>query len=372
MKKVLLINSLGVGGAEKVITSVANHLIKDNVAFDLLALLNINDYYSNKDKQPVFLSQLKSINIISFIYLFYKFLSYGWKEQVTLVQSHLFWSNYINILSKPFLSHTSQLVHCVSFESKYQRGMKRFVHYHLSRTLFNKADINIFKSEEMRDEYIHLFNINMAKTKVIYNPVKIQCSSLESAKSEKKKYFNVCLVGRFHSSKRYDDLVDVASKCYDHIVFHCIGDGSEREKVEIKVRSLGLEHKVIFHGWLEDPSELLLNADLYLSFSESEGFPNSLIEAMSLGLVCLHSECKTGPKEILGSVLYNDSLCNIREFGITFPVGNTDSVVKFINKFDTKYEFMGEYSKLAKKRAEYFQNFNSLGEYKKIFCGAEI
>ena len=64
-------------------------------------------------------------------------------------------------------------------------------------------------------------------------------------------------------------------------MYHILGDGSDSERLKEVVRDLALSEKVIFHGYVEDTSRHYLDADLFLMNSYSEGFSNSLLEAMN-------------------------------------------------------------------------------------------
>ncbi|MDE7478269.1 MAG: glycosyltransferase, partial [Lachnospiraceae bacterium] len=64
-------------------------------------------------------------------------------------------------------------------------------------------------------------------------------------------------------------------------------------------RALGMGGDILFTGVQSNPFALLRKADIYALTSESEGFPNALIEAMAVGLPCVSVNCLTGPAEIL-------------------------------------------------------------------------
>lgn len=77
-----------------------------------------------------------------------------------------------------------------------------------------------------------------------------------------------------------------------------IGDGDFSEYIQL-AKDLGVEQKVLFTGLQKNPFCYLKKADLYVATSNTEGFPNSLLEAMAVGLPVIASNCKTGPAEIL-------------------------------------------------------------------------
>lgn len=77
-----------------------------------------------------------------------------------------------------------------------------------------------------------------------------------------------------------------------------IGDGEYKEYREL-AKALDIEASVLFTGVYQNPFALLKYADLYALTSDSEGFPNALLEAMACGVPCISVNCKTGPNEIL-------------------------------------------------------------------------
>ena len=73
----------------------------------------------------------------------------------------------------------------------------------------------------------------------------------------------------------------------------------------------------------KNPFALLARADVYALTSDSEGFPNALIEAMSSGLPCVSVNCKTGPAEILQDDYRkseNQSKVYQADYGILTPI----------------------------------------------------
>ena len=83
----------------------------------------------------------------------------------------------------------------------------------------------------------------------------------------------------------------------------------------------------------------MVNADIFVTASQVEGSPNSLIEAICLGIPSIATDCPTGPREIL----------NNGELGILVPIDSqkhmTDAIrlliedenlrMKFINSSDS-------------------------------------
>ncbi len=72
--------------------------------------------------------------------------------------------------------------------------------------------------------------------------------------------------------------------------FVIIGDGPERQAIELKRHELGLESVVMLPGAIDHASTLLLGFDAFVLPSAKEGMPWSLLEAMAAGLPCIATD----------------------------------------------------------------------------------
>ncbi|MDE6055412.1 MAG: glycosyltransferase, partial [Lachnospiraceae bacterium] len=108
-------------------------------------------------------------------------------------------------------------------------------------------------------------------------------------------------MGRAHDVKGFWHLIKsfyLVKKQVPELKLMIIGDGDYSAYGEL-AGALGIGDDVLFTGILQNPFPLLARADLYALTSQSEGFPNALIEAMACGIPCISVNCKTGPAEIL-------------------------------------------------------------------------
>jgi glycosyltransferase involved in cell wall biosynthesis len=90
-------------------------------------------------------------------------------------------------------------------------------------------------------------------------------------------------IANLYPTKGIDTLISAAEylKNNEKVSFFIIGDGSERNYLESRIKSLGLEKKVFLLGQLPDASQYLPSFDLFVLPSVKEGFPWALIEAMA-------------------------------------------------------------------------------------------
>lgn len=107
-------------------------------------------------------------------------------------------------------------------------------------------------------------------------------------------------VGRLNPEKGHRILIEafskIESKDWNLMI---IGDGVERNNLQELVGNLNISDRVKFTGELVDFSKELAESQIFILPSLSEGFPNALIEAMSVPLACISSDCVAGPSDII-------------------------------------------------------------------------
>jgi glycosyltransferase involved in cell wall biosynthesis len=109
-------------------------------------------------------------------------------------------------------------------------------------------------------------------------------------------------VGRLDQQKRFDWLIEAFTKLaakHSNWDLAIVGEGSLRAKLERQVRESGFEKRIFLPGRAGNVNEWYEQADLFVISSHHEGFPNTLIEAMSYGLAAVSFDCDTGPRDII-------------------------------------------------------------------------
>jgi glycosyltransferase involved in cell wall biosynthesis len=141
---------------------------------------------------------------------------------------------------------------------------------------------------------------------VIPNPVS---TSLRANATEMSNVANldegsrhVMGVGRLDSQKGFDLLLRAFAMCRENRPdwkLTILGDGEERERLEALTTQLGIGADVHMPGTVPDTTPFLRRANLFVLSSRYEGFPNALLEAMALGIPVIAADCASGPKRIV-------------------------------------------------------------------------
>lgn len=142
-----------------------------------------------------------------------------------------------------------------------------------------------------------------------------------------KKEFNdndikkIITVGRLEKQKNFSMLIKAfwkISRDYKDLYLDIYGDGSLKNEIIELIHSLELDECVKLCGRTNNIEQVLYGADLFILPSNSEGMPNSLMEAMAVGLPCISTDCPTGPGDLIESGMN----------GYLIPVGDTEELIK--------------------------------------------
>ncbi len=133
---------------------------------------------------------------------------------------------------------------------------------------------------------------------IIPNPV--VAPKVENAPIKNRRV--ILAMGRFTAQKGFDLLIKAFAKLknqYPNWTLIIVGDGELRPELEALRDKLKLTEKVEFPGAVKSPQALFNSADLFVLSSRFEGFPNALCEAMACGLPVIATDCPSGPREII-------------------------------------------------------------------------
>ena len=299
MKKISIIfilPDLETGGAERIVTTIANHLPQDIFEPKIL-LLRKEGGYLELLKDDIEIIDIKTPRIRHSLKPILKEIR---KRKPDIVFSGFGEINaYLSLFIK-FFPNTKFIARETNVVSQHvTRKEIRFFY-----KFYNNYHRIICQSDDMQNDLIENFKIKKEKIIKINNPVDFDFINEKLAISEKPESFkegfkNVVSIGNLSSRKGFDNLLNVFSHLKNEkILLHILGDGRDKELLHQMKTDLGLEN-VVFHGQQKNPYQFLKFADLFILSSRYEGFPNVLLEAGACGTYSLANNCKGGITEII-------------------------------------------------------------------------
>lgn len=295
-----IINSLAGGGAERVMTTLLSHsqarlATRD---FELVLLDDEPDAYAVPDWLPVVRlrgggglgSSLQSLG------------GHMLRRRPDVTLSFLTRANICNavvmgMLRRPFI--VSERVHTSAHLGS---GRAARVTKALVRITYPRASQVIAVSRGVGDHLVECYGIPADRVIAIDNPFDLARIARLAAEPPTWRpnapYF--LGVGRLAPNKNFELLIRAyaATRAEQHLVI--VGEGTERNALQLLARELGVTDRVHLPGFTANPYALMAEADFYVLPSNAEGFPNGLVEAMAVGLPVLSTDCPSGPSEILG------------------------------------------------------------------------
>ncbi len=143
-------------------------------------------------------------------------------------------------------------------------------------------------SDSLRSDTFKFFDIKK-EIDVVYNFIDTnkypvitadECNRNSLARENEKI---ITHVSNFRAVKRIDDVVRIFNEILKQIPSRLIlvGDGPEREKVDMLCKELGIKDHVLFLGNSNEVHKILCYSDLFLLASETESFGLAALEAMA-------------------------------------------------------------------------------------------
>jgi N-acetylgalactosamine-N,N'-diacetylbacillosaminyl-diphospho-undecaprenol 4-alpha-N-acetylgalactosaminyltransferase len=376
-KKVfILINTLGTGGAERVV-SLLIHNWKNRYDITLVLLIDIIEYDLPKNipiiclKQPFiengFLTTLK------LPFLTWQYRNLCRKHNADISLSFLKRPNYMNCLSK-LIGNKAKII--ISERSYYSELIKtlpplqRKLSVFLTKKLYPHADRIITNSLIMKKDLEENFNIRSAYS-VIPNPMNlefIERSSKEVSDIPVNASFNFINVGAFRKEKNHKNLIEAFYKIkHLNVKLYLLGHRFLRDELKALVKTLNLESQIIFLDFDTNPFKYLSKCDCFVLPSDFEGFPNALVEAMACGLPVISTDCLSGPREILApdtdpGVNVTDKI-EIAEYGILVPVKNPQLLADAMELMVKDKELQNRLHQKSVERAQDFESGKIIEQY---------
>ena len=207
-----------------------------------------------------------------------------------------------------------------------------------------------------------------SRPSVIHNGLDIEFIERESGEPsgcswiDDKKTPLVVSTGRIVPAKGFANLIDafaIVKKSTEARLMIIGGRSQDGEKDRLlkKVAGLGLGDCILFVGEKTNPYPFMKVADTYVSSSLYEGFSNSLLEALALGVPVVSTDHDFGANEIIQN----------GQNGFLVPVADPEAMAEAILRILKNRELGENLSSNARAKAQNFTIEKTVSEYEKLF-----
>lgn len=317
-----LIESLIVGGAEKVLTDIVNNLDADRYDITVCSVFKesvykgYNKYFHSPFKPHIHYRYLINNRITWWYRIFnyllpripaslYRLLVGDKYDKIVAFYEGLptYWIAKAPLKKGEKIAwlHTST---SLSQKGKDENALKQ------QEKLYNQYVSIVAVSNGVKDSFVSLFPTQEAKVKVAYNPIDVNAIKDKAVQPlpiniPTNHYPIFVSVGRMTAVKGYDRwlrvIYQLKQKGYQFQVW--IIGGGDRNQLEQYVKEKQLTDYVCFYGHQENPYPYMAKADWVICPSLIEGLSTVVLEALALGKAIAVTDCP-GMKELLGDSQY--------------------------------------------------------------------
>ncbi len=322
------------GGAERVVSLLANYYAKQGKVVDILTLLSKKCTYQLEPNVKIIslANEEKSRKLQVFQWIIgirryhkenrpYRIVSFFAKINVVVMIALCRYIGDVVVSERNDPAKDGRGFFCRAITNILYPKTKRVVFQtKWAQSCFNQSVIN--NSEIVQNPITQISMQNVEKTKTIVN------------------------VGKFSDQKNHRLLINAFAQIADAFPKHELviyGEGAKRQELEAMINGLGLSDRIKLPGWTSEIYKKVATSELFVLSSNYEGFSNALLEAMMIGIPCISTNC-AGSNELIAD--------NVN--GLLIPVGGLDELVCAMR---TMLENPALSAKLAKQGKNDVQKF---------------
>lgn len=188
-------------------------------------------------------------------------------------------------------------------------------------------------------------------------PVKLQKKSAVILNAVNEAFFNVTreksadiiTTGRLTAQKNHTMLIQAFSKIaqkHPNQNLLIYGAGELESELTAQIQALGLAGRVLLKGRTTDVPSALAGAKVFVLSSDYEGMPNALMEALAVGVPSISTDCPCGGP---------NALIRQGENGLLVPVGDAEAMAEAMDRLLSEEAFAEQLGNCAREQATQFK-----------------
>ncbi len=353
MKIICIIPTLESGGAERILSTLANAWMGKGYNVTFLTYIEADDFFeldTRINRIPLKLSGGSVVNrICNHIYRVTRVRKILKQAQPDIVVSFLDIPNIISIMS----SIGTNIPVIISERTDPEKYKCTFPFNFLRRIFYHFADCLVIQNNKQQ-----LFFDTMIKNiTVINNP-----APLDKVCCDQDRFTSKVIVaaGRLGQEKGYDLLIKAFLKIsakYPEWNLKILGEGTERETLEKLISDQSLQSRVALPGRTTDVLTNLQQSGIFVLSSRFEGVPNAMLEALACECPVIATEC-------------NDAIRNLitdGENGLLVPTEDVDALADALDRLISDEELRQKFSDNSRGSIKHLHIDNILKQWDELF-----
>lgn len=353
-KVLFLIESLGGGGAEKVLSTLVEHIDKERFDVTVCPITDVGAYSAVIKKfvkvEPILPAYPEKGGFFARMTwrlkhrLVHKWLPGGLVYRLWIPKGNDVEVAFVEGLTTKLLSKSSgkakkiAWVHTDLCNNHWTASLYDSID--AERKVYHAYDQVVGVSKIASESVNRLFGEDL-RTVTIYNPIdaavikKKAVMSDQNIPPKKEGFIRICSAGRLVSQKGFDRLLRIVKRLTDEgrkVELWLLGNGELRPEFEKYVADNNLSDIVTLWGFKGNPYAYMAQCDLFVCSSVAEGYSLVIAEALVLGIPVISTKC-SGPQEVLDNGKY-DCLVENTEEGL---YGGIKEFIDEFTKSDSSY-----------------------------------
>ena len=322
MKKLLFIMpDLGGGGAEKVLIDIINYLDKSKFDITIFLIKKEGVYLEKVPEHINVIYGSSSINNKVLNYLYFRFIKYfpSIYRKIKIKQKYDVEIGFIEGLSTKLVSYSnnekSRKIAWVHTDLESNNWSKKLFRRNEENLCYKRMEKVVFVSQDAKEKFNNIMDIDKTKLKVIYNPLDeqkiIRLSNEKLIDKKNNNYISIISVGRLVEAKGFERLINIHKKIIDEGIKHnltILGSGVLKKTLENLICNLKVSDTCRIIEYTDNPYVYIKSSDIVVVGSIYEGFSLVTAESMILNKPIV-ATAVAGPNELL----YDQNLGMITE-----------------------------------------------------------
>lgn len=277
------------GGLENVVNTTSKYLISHGFRVRIVNLLWIGFDWADEDIEFYPLYDARSINQFNINTLTQKYLEFVQKESYPNIVIATGWPSIIPIAKQALQGTTIPVVSWLhsTIEEYISAGCGGY-------SELSQADAHFCINSKIAEKIAK--KTGNTKVYTVTNPIDLS----KIVYSEKRDTYKLAYVGRLAIEKNIPFLLSALSKTDSAWTLEIVGDGdpdgNNMRLLKAYCEQLKISDRVVFHGWLDNPWEVLTDCKALVLTSDTESSSLVIVEALLCGMFVITTPTE-GPLE---------------------------------------------------------------------------